>query len=509
MLSLSASFLAYRTPLNCILGLSGLLQESDLTPTQEESVKMINSSGDLLLSVVNDVLDYSKLQSGNMGMHVDRCNLQEILDTVVYSLQVKDPSKGIQIVPHYDPALGPYIRTDSRRLTQILFNLLGNAQKFSRPNGVVELHVSVSKLSTYQALQQQQRHQENTKSFTPHRRLVAPNVSDEDRILSFVVKDYGNGIHESEYEDIFTPFRQAQMETVEALAGGTGLGLSIVAKLVNALDGEIRVSSKRGHFTEFSVAFPFGEPMANPDEIGAHFRNVSILLVGDGSNNNTNLEMGSLRQLTIAFDFYMINHVTLTGMMELTKVQLADGPALNKSSSHSFILMVQEDSFQGDVRKLFSDVASTSRPVMLVTFGPKYAVTESNLHFRSIDQILPSLLMERMAHALKIFLSGESVSKSQLNGSQKKGNDQVEYKDLRILVAEDNLINQKVLGRILQRLGATNFEMVDNGQKAVDREASEPFDIVLMDVQVRHALGALFLCMCCCSQLIFLRDALL
>jgi signal transduction histidine kinase len=121
-----------RTPLNCIIGLSSLLQESSLNPIQAESMEMIVSSSDLLLTVVNDVLDYSKLESGNVDIEIRQCSLQETLNSVVHAIEAKAVSKKVSLCTIYDARICDAINTDGRRLQQILYNLLGNAIKFSK-----------------------------------------------------------------------------------------------------------------------------------------------------------------------------------------------------------------------------------------------------------------------------------------------------------------------------------------------------------------------------------------
>jgi signal transduction histidine kinase len=132
-----------RTPLNCSIGLSSLLLDSDLGPMQEESVRMIVTSGDLLLTVVNDILDYAKLESGNVEIVPTRTNLQYTLNAVVQSIETKALPKQLTIRTVFDPLIGEFAHMDHRRLQQILFNLLGNAVKFSHDGGTITLSLSL------------------------------------------------------------------------------------------------------------------------------------------------------------------------------------------------------------------------------------------------------------------------------------------------------------------------------------------------------------------------------
>lgn len=225
-----------RTPLNCILGLSSLLQDSELTPMQEESIRMMNTSGNLLLTVVNDVLDYSRLESGNVDIEAQRTNLQEVLNAVVSSIGAKAQSKRLTMRTVYDASLCEFINTDGRRLQQvrsmriilicmekyfltlkfahhpfltdntllkILYNLLGNAVKFSEEggDGIVELSVWIC--SSGSGL-------EGGAFYSPSE-PSSTQMADGSKVLRFSVKDWGQGINEKDLKrssSLF--FKQAQ-----------------------------------------------------------------------------------------------------------------------------------------------------------------------------------------------------------------------------------------------------------------------------------------------------------
>jgi signal transduction histidine kinase len=249
-----------RTPLNCIVGLSSLLvDDATLDSKQKESMRMIMSSCDLLRNVVNDVLDFSKLEPGVVTNKMGWINLQEILDTVVYSISQNEAfaAKDLSIRTFYDPNVKEHLWSDGQRLQQILYNLLGNAIKFSWPSGVVELSVSHDVIvenedndellsrsdhardAPLDSLQQQQQQKQH----------------DGHEMIHFVVKDYGKGIAKKDFEKIFNPFSQASQET-SASHGGTGLGLSITSRLASALGGSIFVDSILGEWSQFTVDLP-------------------------------------------------------------------------------------------------------------------------------------------------------------------------------------------------------------------------------------------------------------
>lgn len=230
-----------RTPLNCIIGLSSLMQEStSLDQKQAEYLQMMVSSGELLQRVVNDVLDYSKLEAGKVVVEIQQSSLQDALNAVVRSIETNALSRNVSVETHYDYTVGEFFATDSRRLQQILYNLLGNSIKFSSEEGVVELWVQHCILPP-QLLKQDSCDVRDIKPF-----------GQDQQVLRFVVKDYGKGIQKENFEKIFVPFSQAENST-ERLHGGTGLGLAITAKLVKALGGSISVDSEFGEWTEMRV----------------------------------------------------------------------------------------------------------------------------------------------------------------------------------------------------------------------------------------------------------------
>jgi len=208
--------------------MSSLLLEKEVSPTeQREYLEMINKSGDLLGAVVNDVLDFSKLQSGRFDAKVQPTNVKAMIAPVLYSIRVSCEKQKLILTSHLDDNIPEFIATDSRRLQQILYNLLGNAVKFSKRGGTVELRVSSS----------------------------SSIDSDDITLFRFAIKDYGCGIAPEHREAIFEPFNQASKDT-ERLYGGTGLGLAITSKIVKALGGTITVDSAIGEWTEFVLTLP-------------------------------------------------------------------------------------------------------------------------------------------------------------------------------------------------------------------------------------------------------------
>jgi signal transduction histidine kinase len=243
-----------------------LLQEGDLdqslSPLQRESMQMIVASGDLLLTVVNDVLDYAKLETGNVDINPRPSNMQEMLNSLIHAMEMKDHEEHVSILTNLDPKLPEFVTIDSQRMSQILFNLLGNALKFSKKGGTIEVDVEIgtSSLASRKRgyvftpaererqalLMNQQRSYSMSSTFSADGMNDVLQIDDhaydsetgketkqihDDPLyvgptIRFCVKDYGKGIESRDFGKIFQPFRQASTE-VEQVFGGTGLGVSI------------------------------------------------------------------------------------------------------------------------------------------------------------------------------------------------------------------------------------------------------------------------------------------
>ena len=493
--------------MNCIIGLSSLLLETPLNPGQEEALRMIVSSGDLLLTVVNDVLDFSRLETGNVDIDIRKENLQDTLNTVLRSIETKASEKNISLVMECDTSVPKYMDTDGRRLQQILYNLLGNAVKFSKEDTQVELRISTIHKADPEALNpveiecprntgpgasaeskriQDIRDREipdacpsSLKAFitsqkkiqvetdnTPANEVTRPFPAIATAPLKphirFEVVDYGKGIREEDFRRIFQPFIQADEES-EFFYGGSGLGLAITKKLVSRLGGQISVASEVGSFTKFTVDLPGSKEYAvTPSPLREELKKVSILLIGADEST-----IAYLRASSEVFGY------TLQVLDDLSQCQ----PALVKDRGvfERFLVLVDETLLE----KCPSTEDLVDDSIVLLSMGPKFSDSHNAAgHYRSVSKIIPAVLAESFAnHIKRKYDAKQEISRAQQCDAEK-------YVNLQVLVAEDNLVNQKVLIRLLRRLGVTKITVVDNGQKAVDRCANQKFDVVLLDYQM-------------------------
>ena len=502
-----------RTPLNCIIGLSSLLLDTELNAMQEESMRMIVTSGDLLLTVVNDVLDYSKLESGNVELSIIRSNLQDILGTVVQSIEARARPKMLSIRTLYDPRICEYGLMDCRRLQQILYNLLGNALKFSNAGGIIDLTVSLKDASEVDVTGM------TGHTYTPNSEdhevvrtgsiVVFEDVSADFRgssasrrgsryklhydrssmnstgntpatpghhYICFVVKDCGKGIERKDFQKIFEPFRQASAET-ERVYGGTGLGLAVTAKLVTALGGTVSVDSCEGEWTEFTVQLPYRDTPFRIDVVAQRLVHTVVLLVDDDHTN--------VQAISNLLQECGINNVCYKCMGDLVGVAATMGYI---RSQNSYICLVNELLYDVNAYNVLSKQAR----LVLLTFGPKFSVKETKYHYRSLTQVLPSVLLTSFASFVDALNNvdasfSDSHSPKPLATSKPlmhRSSGAFTMEDVCIMMAEDNKINQKVLLRILNRLGYNKIDIVENGKEACDLEVTQYYDIILMDVQM-------------------------
>jgi CheY-like chemotaxis protein len=334
---------------------------------------------------------------------------------------------------------------------------LGNACKFSRQGGVVEFHVSLHQAT------EEQLHTFVEAKFDRLRDVEAVEEPDDPpvvfppwkQILRFVVKDYGKGISRTDFSKIFQPFLQANMET-ERVYGGTGLGLAITLRLVRLLGGTIEVDSEEGKWSKFTVDLPFIDGIADVQRISEPLSGDYVFLIGAPDYK--------VRHLRRVFETFKIKHVVLD---EHKVVDISTEEPMDCKRS---IFLVQEDIVDQIQLPL-----SSSRS-KLFTFGAKYRIKEGAGHYRSLTQMIPSNLLVSLCKEQETTRDYPETTSDDLEMKTDR--------PLRILIAEDNVVNQKVLLRMLHRMNLDDVHVVDDGKKAVDREAAEPFDVVLMDMQM-------------------------
>jgi two-component system, sensor histidine kinase and response regulator len=424
-----------RTPMNGVIGMSQILSDTNLDPTQREYVDIIRSSAQALLSLINDVLDLSKIEADRVELeHVD-FDMRDIVYETTSPIALQAALKGIELVVNIDGGVPLLARGDPGRLRQIILNLAGNAVKFTH-EGHVLLDVSTA----------------------------AP--TDGDARLRIEVSDTGIGIPTERLDRLFKSFSQVDSSTTRHY-GGTGLGLSIVKRLAELMGGEVGVESEMGRGSRFWVTVPMG-PVRDryvPHPLGSGKR---ILLVDD-------LSVGR-ESLATKLGLFSFEVVTAASVDEAL-IRLNEGEAFH------LVLADELMPVKGGLDLLAAlrlNPRWVSLPfVLLSMFGADHAAV-ADWPYQPDAIGLKPIRAFKLATLLDKVLSGDEPRLACLPAAPRAN---TTFRGHRILLVEDNPVNQRVAQRLLQRLAA-EVTIANNGVEALERMAEGAFDAVLMDCQM-------------------------
>jgi len=438
-----------RTPLNGVMGMTDLALDTELTVEQREYLETVKMSADSLLTVINDILDFSKIEAGRIDLEAIDFNLRDCLETSLKTLAIRADEKGLELLCEVAPEVPGTVRGDSGRLRQVIINLTGNAIKFT-DKGEVALKVQVEE------------------------------THEHDLTLRFTVADSGIGIPKEKLQVIFDPFSQADNSTTRKY-GGTGLGLTISSRLVEMMGGRIWVESELGRGSEFHFTARVGIADTNVIEVGAIappelLRDVRVLLVDDNRTNRRILE-GMLGRWEMNSSTAQDGEEALT---KLSEAQEAGAPfALILTDMH----MPGMDGFELIEKIRQRPGASTATIMMLTSAGHRGDAArcqELGVSAYLLKPIRQSELREAIARVLGAREQKGAIPLITRYSLQ----DAREAPDsLRILLAEDNPVNQRLASRLLEKRG--HFVVVAaNGREALEALEKGSFDLVFMDVQM-------------------------
>jgi len=437
-----------RTPMNGVIGMTSLLLDTELNAEQREFTETIRNSGDALLSIINDILDYSKIEAGKLDLEIIDFDLRVTMDEVSDLLAFKAHEKGLEYVTLIYSEVPSLMRGDPGRLRQILINLAGNAIKFTE-KGEVAVRVSLKEENTTHA------------------------------IIRFSIIDTGIGIPQKRIDRLFKSFSQVDSSTTRKY-GGTGLGLTISKQLSELMGGRIGVGSEEGKGSEFWFTAIFEkqpegreEKMVIPDDI----KGKRILIVDDNATNR-HIFQEQLKSWGCRYEeasngakaLKELGHaVADKDPFEIAIIDMQmpemDGETLGQKIKQdpdltNTILVLMTSMGQRSDAKRFEDIGFAAYLTKPVKFSQLY---DALARVTGVKKKTPE------EHSAAI------VTRHSLAEDQK-------YR-VRILLAEDNTINQKVALNILKRLGY-NSDVVTNGKEAVKALERIPYDIVLMDCQM-------------------------
>ena len=438
-----------RTPLNGVMGMTDLALDTELSPEQREYLETVKISADSLLTVINDILDFSKIEAGKIDLEAIDFNLRDCLETSLKTLAVRADEKGLELLCEVAPEVPDVVRGDSGRLRQIIMNLTGNAIKFTH-EGEVALKVQVEA------------------------------ANEVDRTLRFTVADTGIGIPKEKLQVIFDPFSQADTSTTRKY-GGTGLGLTISSRLVGMMGGKLWVESEMGRGSQFHFTARLGFAGTKVVETGAIappeiLRAVKVLVVDDNRTNIRILE-GMLAHWEMKADSAQEGEEALR---KFSEAQMAGQPyALILTDSH----MPTMDGFELIERIRQSPGASTATIMMLTSAGHRGDAgrcKELGVAAYLLKPIRQSELREAIARVLG---AREHRGALPLLTRYSLQDAREPLRSLRILLAEDNPVNQRLASRLLEKRGHS-VVVAGNGREALEALEKERFDLVFMDVQM-------------------------
>lgn len=309
--------------------------------------------------------------------------------------------------------------------------------------------------------------------------LATQQNTRKNKMLRFIVKDYGKGISENEFPNIFKPFCQGSVDT-NRVYGGTGLGLAITAKLVAALGGTIKPSSEVGQWTEFCVDLPVrlssedgSEGIMDDVRHDPLLRDCVLYIVSEKTEKAQRM-VNLFTSLEISTQLFR----SLDDMLQATRT------TGYQHGSKRCICLVHEDNYKADLFQEFTEIV----PAILISCGPRFSIDASVFHFPFFCTLLPCVLLKTLGQAIRSStvpqMDAGSTTSLVSDGSLPPPAAMSDIRRLRVLVAEDNIINQKVIGNMLQRLGVRHVDVVDNGLKATEFVAMNDYDLVLMDMQM-------------------------
>jgi signal transduction histidine kinase/CheY-like chemotaxis protein len=413
-----------RTPLNGIIGITDVLNDTELSKEQKDFVSMIKESSNNLRVIVNDILDVTKINAGKMELEQIEFDLFGKLEASAGVFVTKIEEKDIILNLYTDPQIPKYVVGDPTRLSQVVINLVSNAVKFTSKGGNIDVDI------TY--------------------------IKEDDQNVTFKVSvsDSGVGLTPEQQKRIFEAFTQADAST-NRKAGGTGLGLTISSKIVEAMDSKLRVKSKpnEGATFYFTLTLP---KATTQTKVYNKFDNLNVGVSLSSHNPNS-------RWYTILEDYLRHLKANFKNYDQLDLRVLPD------------VLVVDYENIIGKDLAIFKNIDCKK---VLVISSNEHA--DINTQREVFDQIVyRPITLDKLEEILDTTKTKEQANKK----IKAKESEEKRFENLNILVAEDNAINQKLIMAVLKNFGMS-VTIANNGQEAIDLRQGNDFDIIFMDIQM-------------------------
>ena len=436
-----------RTPMNAVIGMTGLALRTRLTPRQREYIRTANDSAEALLTVLNDILDVSKIEARRLELDAAPFSLRDAVEEAVRLFAPRAHEKRLELACHILPDVPDGLVGDAGRLRQVLVNLVGNAVKFTDAGDVVV-------------------------------EVATRSVTDTEAVLRFSVSDTGIGIPQDAQGRIFGAFEQADGSTTRRF-GGTGLGLTISAHLVEMMGGRIRVTSEEARGSRFQFDAHFGRHSnPAPERLsGSRLHDLHVLVVDDNATNRTilaevlgnwSMEVSSADSATAAVEA-MRNAIALRRPFDLV---LTDA------------MMPEVDGFSL-ARQIGADEKLSYAKVIMLTSASAAPRRPRGLDRTIVSQLTKPVKQSDLMDAILDAFAGDDPPASR---DRRPVAPRPMTRRLRVLLADDNPTNQRLVELLLEQQ-RHRITTVDNGRQAVDKAAKERFDLVLMDVQMPEMDG--------------------
>jgi len=418
-----------RTPLNGIVGFTQLLKNTPLSPDQEEFISVIESSSENLLNIVNDILDLSKINANKVELEQIPFNALEKFEDAVESYGAKAAQKNIEFGVFVDPELPKTLVGDPTKISQVIVNLVSNAIKFTSANGEVDVII-------------EKRAETST-----------------DATIYFAVKDTGIGISQEQKEKIFEAFSQADAGTSRKY-GGTGLGLAISSKLVERMGGDLDIESEPGEGSTFffTLTLPKG---ADQEKVKPDMEGLTAAIVLPEKTPERMSDQNLKRYAEYCgVDFRILHY---DDIFDREEIELPDVLFVD----HLFVR-------RGRELDMFLDLKSH---VVLLTTG------EMKKEAEAVTDRVSKIIYKpvNFSKTLRAFEAVKERGEKPQVAVQKP--EEEKFENLRILVAEDNPINQKLIRTTLEQFGA-HVTLASNGSEAFELRKQNDYDLIFMDIQM-------------------------
>ncbi len=444
-----------RTPMNAIVGLGRLMLGTRLDSRQRDYQEKVLLSADVLLEVINDVLDYSRIEAGKLTLEQIPFDLNQVVRKVAGVVALKAQEKGIELLFQIDRDVPRWALGDPSRLAQVLVNLANNAIKFTQAGEVI-IRVSVK------------------------------DRTDERAVFWFSVRDTGIGIAASRLGELFTPFTQGD-ETITRRFGGTGLGLSICKQLVGLMGGFIAVESQPGQGSHFYFTTVFGLAGQRPAEPPSpmHLQGKRVLVVDDNASARD-----VLKQMVAYFDMEV--EVCASGEAALLHLKSA------QSAGRPYHLVLLDWLMPGldgleTAQRIHAMTAEAGQvPAILMVTAGGYEAIADKMTGAGLSHVLTKPVSESSLHdaMLEVLVGGglTRVYRQQRISALATRRDFSGIRGARVLLVDDVSLNREVAREFLRQAGL-RVDIAVNGREAVDKVNQEHYALVLMDIQMPELDG--------------------